>query len=109
MAYLQHGVSEDRIPFRDLAVPPPLQGYRLRPIRTRTAVELHPNCETCSARLRTKLSTASFFTTLTRIYREYFQTRSEEVHTTDRPVEKGNIYLPEVMLAKFSGQAFALN
>src|SRR6266446_6986653 len=31
-AYLQHGVSEDRIPFRDFAVPPPLQGYRLRPI-----------------------------------------------------------------------------
>ena len=37
------------------------------------------------------------------------QTRSEEVDTTDRPVEKGNIYLPEVMLAKFSGQAFETN
>src|ERR1700741_3802867 len=37
------------------------------------------------------------------------QTRSEEVDATGRPVEKGNVYFPEVMLAKFSRQAFETN
>src|SRR5439155_910363 len=32
-AQLEHDVSKDRIPFRDLAVPLPLQGHRLRSIK----------------------------------------------------------------------------
>src|ERR1700693_2129439 len=37
------------------------------------------------------------------------QARSEEVDTTGRPVKKGNVNLPEIMLAKFSGQALETN
>src|SRR5882724_13327651 len=107
-AQLQHGVSKDRVPFRDLAVPPPLQGHGLRSIE-----DTHQRSSTPTVEMLGQVAHQALY----RLVLHHtdadksgvLQTRSEEVHTTDRPVEKGNIYLPEVMLAKFSGQAFETN
>src|SRR5207248_3612108 len=107
-AQLQHDVSEDRIPFRDFAVPPPLQSHRLRPIE-----DTHQRSSTPTVEMLSQVAHQA----LHRLVLHHtdadpsgvLQTRSEEVDTTGRVVEKGNVHFPEVMLAKFSRQTFKTN
>src|SRR6516165_9543556 len=86
-AQLEHDVSEDRIPFRHLAVPLPLQSHRLRSIED-THQRAPPPLSRCSARLRTKLSTAWSFTTLTQMNREYFRREAKKWIRRDDPSRK---------------------
>src|SRR5437667_899007 len=107
-AHLQHGVSEDRIPFRDFAVPPPLQSHRLRSIE-----DAHQRNSTPTVEMLGQVAHQALY----RLVLHHtdanqsgvLQTRSEEVDATGRPVEKGNLYFSEIMLAKFSGQTFETN
>src|SRR5712692_3958656 len=76
-AHLEHRVGEDWIPFRYLAVSLPLQSHGLRRSNTHSR-GTPPQRSRCSARLRTKLSTVSSFTRLTRMNREYFRREAKK-------------------------------
>jgi hypothetical protein len=107
-AQLQHDVSEDRIPFCDLAVSLPLQGDGLRPIEHAHQRSSTPTVEMLSQVAHQALHGLVLHHTDADKSR-VLQARSEEVDTTGRPVKKGHIHFAKIMLAKFSGQAFETN
>ena len=107
-AQLERDVSEDRIPFRHLAVPPPLQSHRLRSIEDTHQRGATPTVEMLGQVTHQALHCLVLHHT-DADESGVLQTRSEEVDATGRPIEKGNVHFPEVMLAKLSGQAFETN
>src|SRR5260370_39688961 len=107
-AQLEHDVSEDRIPFCDLAVSLPLQGDSLRPIE-----HAHQRSSTPTVMMFCQVAHQALhglvFHHTDADKSRVLQARSEEVDTTGRPVKKSNIHFAKVMLAKFSGQTFESN
>ncbi|PYX11296.1 MAG: hypothetical protein DMG84_24200 [Acidobacteria bacterium] len=92
-AQLEHDVSKDQIPFRDLAVPLPLQGHRLRSIKHAQQRGSTPTIEMLGQVAHQALHRLVLYHT----------------DPDESGVQTGNVYFAEVMLAKFSGQTFETN
>src|SRR5260370_38539604 len=107
-AQLEHDVSEDRIPFCDLAVSLPLQGDSLRPIE-----HAHQRSSTPTVMMFCQVAHQALhglvFHHTDADKSRVLQARSEEVDTTGRPVKKSNIHVPKARWAKSPGQPFDWN
>src|SRR2546428_8160086 len=68
-----------------------------------------PQLSRCCARLRTRLSTVSSFTTETRIQREYFRREAKKRMRRAVPSINSDVHLSEVVLAEFSRQTLKTN
>src|SRR2546430_17332973 len=100
-AQLEHDVSKDRIPFRDFAFPPPLQGHRLRSIKHAQQWGSTPTIEMLGQVAHQALHRLVLHHTDPH-ESGVLQARSEEVDATGRPVTKANGYFAQLKLTKFS-------
>src|SRR5713226_2662583 len=99
---IQHGVGEDRIPFRHLAVPAPLQRYGFRSVE-------HAEQRNTASTIKMLGQVAD--QTLHRLVLHeahahvpgVFQTGSKEVDPAYRSIEEFDVDLPEIVLAELPG------
>src|SRR6516162_5786218 len=98
-AHLQGGTGEDRIPLRDLAVPPPLQSHRLRSVEHTHQGRSSPTVQMLRQAAHQRLHRLILH------QRDahpagVLQTRGKKADATHRPIPKLHLHLPEVVLAE---------
>ena len=107
-AHLQGGAGEDRIPFRHLPVPPPLQRHRLRPVEHAHQPSPSPTVQMLCQAPHQALHGLILHHRDAHPAR-VLQARGKQADAARRPIDKLDVHLPEVVLAEFSRQTLKTN
>ena len=99
-AHLEHGVSEDRIPFRNLTIPLPFQGYGLGPVEHAQQRNPAPAVQMLGQITDQALYGLVLHHTEANVS-GVLQSRGKEADATNRSAQELDVDWSKVMLTKF--------